>query len=365
MVYEERITRARTLMHRLNIDMLLLTPASDLFYLTGLKGHLYERLACCLVTKDEVHFISPRFEICNLRNNTKRLFSCHGWDDGQDPFALLDSLLPKSERTLAVGSAVPSWVLLGIQTLRPGYACVSAEMLMRELRMVKDSQEYRLLKQVQERSCSALLRLLEHGVCGMTELQAGKLLMQYSDDNGVDSPDGVPIVAAGANSALPHHVTGDTIIQPGDTLLIDFGGENKGEGYIADTSRTFAVKSIPDGLREIYDIVKAANQSAFEAAKPGVRCCDVDRAARDVISEAGYGEYFTHRVGHGLGLDVHEHPYLSADNTAVIQPGNVFSDEPGIYLPGRFGVRIEDLLFVGPDGAERLTPLDHELHVID
>jgi Xaa-Pro aminopeptidase len=365
MIYEERVARTRAAMRGQNIDLLLLTPASDLFYLTGMRGHLYERLACCLVTMDEVHFISPRFEIDNLKEDTRRLIACHGWDDGQDPFALLDDLLPGSERTMAVGTAVPSWVLLGLQTLRPNYICVSADTLMRGLRMVKDEQEYRLLKQVQERSCNALLRLLEHGVCGMTEWQAGKLLMQYSDENGVDSPYGVPIVAAGTHSALPHHEAGDAVIKPGDVLVIDFGGENKGEGYIADTTRTFAVKSIPDGLQEIYDIVKAANQSAFEAVKPGVRCCDVDKAARDVISEAGYGKYFTHRVGHGLGLDVHEHPYLSSDNIAEIQTGNVFSDEPGIYLPGKFGVRIEDLLFVRPDGAERLTPLDHELHVID
>lgn len=365
MLYEARLARVRQAMREKGIDLLLLTPATDLFYLTGMRGHLFERLACCIITKDEVHFISPVFELGNLKEDTRSLLCCHGWRDGEDPFALANGLLPRQGCTIAVGAAVPSWVLLGMQTLRPQYTWVSAEGLMRGLRMVKDEAEYALLKKAQQNSCRALCRLIEHGLCGMTELQAGKLLMQYSDEEGVDSPDGVPIVAAGPNSALPHHVTGDTVICPGDVVVIDFGGENRGEGYIADTTRVFAIKRMPEGLQEIYDIVMAANQAAFEAAKPGAVCEDVDKAARSVIEKAGYGQYFTHRLGHGLGLDVHEHPYLSAGSKHIIQAGNVFSDEPGIYIPGRFGVRIEDLLFVHPEGAERLTPLDHALRVVD
>lgn len=365
MLYDTRLARARQAMREKDIDLLLLTPATDLFYLTGMRGHLFERLACCIISKDEVHFISPVFELGNLREDARSLLCCHGWRDGEDPFALADGLLPRQGCTIAVGAAVPSWVLLGMQALRPQYTWVSAEGLMRGLRMVKDEAEYALLKKAQQNSCRALCRLIEHGLCGMTELQAGKLLMQYSDEEGVDSPDGVPIVAAGPNSALPHHVTGDTVIRPGDVVVIDFGGENRGEGYIADTTRVFAVKRMPEGLQEIYDIVMAANQAAFEAAKPGAVCEDVDKAARSVIEKTGYGRYFTHRLGHGLGLDVHEHPYLSAGSKHVIEAGNVFSDEPGIYIPGRFGVRIEDLLFVHPEGAERLTPLDHTLRVVD
>ena len=365
MVYENRIFRVQSAMKEQGMDMLLLTPGTDLFYLTGMRGHMYERLVCALITCDKVHFISPAFEIGNLKKETLQLFNCHGWTDGENPFLLVDKLFPNNSCRVAVGTGVPSWVLLAVQNLRPNYLWTSAEELMRELRIKKDNEEYRLLKQVQERSCRALNRVLEHGVCGMTERQVGKLIMEYSEREEVDSPGGIPIVAVGPNSALPHHQTGDSVIKAGDILLIDFGGENIEGGYMSDTTRTFAVKHIPDGFLEIYNIVKRANQTAFEAVKPGVPCRDIDKAARDVISAAGYGSYFTHRVGHGLGLDVHEHPYMSLDNERLIEAGNVFSIEPGIYLPGQFGVRIEDIVFVKGDGAERLTPLDHELHIID
>ena len=364
-IYEERLKKVRAAMRAEGIDALLTASSSDLFYLLGMRGHLYERLSCVVIMADEAHFIAPVFEIGNYPQASLSLLSVHGWSDGEDPFALADSLLPAGVRRMAVCTAVPSWILLGLQRLRPAWDYVSAELLMRSLRMVKDEEEYRLLKLAQERSCRALMRLLEDGVTGRTELELGRRLMQYSEEEGIGSPDGIPIVAVGPNSALPHHVTDDTVVKKGDVLLFDFGGDNIDAGYIADTTRTFAVGRMPDGLQEIYDIVNAANQAAFEAAKPGNRCCDVDAAARAVITEAGYGEYFTHRLGHGIGLDVHEHPYMSSDNTQLIQAGNAFSDEPGIYLPGRFGVRIEDQLFVREDGAERLTPLDHKLRVID
>ena len=362
-IYEERLKKARAWMKEDGTDLLLLSASSDLRYLFGMKGFLMERLSCVIVSADDVHFIAPVFEVGNYAPEILALMEVHPWTDGTAPFGIVKEILPEGERKMAIGATVPSWILLGFQAARPAYRCCSAEPLMRALRTVKDETEYRLLKKAQERSCRALLRLMEHGVAGMTELEAGKLFVQYSEEEGISC--GVPIVAAGPNTALPHHEADDTLIRKGDVFLIDFGGDNATEGYIADTTRTFAVSTVPDGLPEIFDIVKAANQAAFEAAKPGVPACEVDRAARDVITKAGYGEYFTHRLGHGIGLDTHEHPYISADNKQPLEVGNAFSDEPGIYLTGRFGVRIEDQLFIKENGAERLTPLDHDLHVID
>lgn len=365
MIYSSRISRLRAEMQAAQIDFLLLTPSTDLFYLTGMRGKMMERLVCVLISQEDIHFISPQFELGNLKPETRSLFSCHGWTDGENPFDLADRLLPHREKTLAVGGQVPSWVLLPIQALRPAYHFCSGEMLMRSLRMIKDEEEYRLLKLAHERSDRAFLKFLEHDICGMTEYEAGKLLNGYLDAEGIDRSSGnVPLVCAGPNGALPHHSADQTVIKPGDAVVIDYGGANKQLGYYTDTTRTIAVKYASDELREVYDVVNRANQAAFETAKPGTMCCDVDRAARDLITKAGYGDFFTHRVGHGLGLDAHEHPYLSHDVTYRLEAGNVCSDEPGIYLPGKFGVRIEDTLFIRENGAERLTLLDHTLHIL-
>jgi Xaa-Pro aminopeptidase len=207
-----------------------------------------------------------------------------------------------------------------------------------------------------------MLHLLEHGIRGLTEREAAELLVRYLADNGL-SGSSLPIVASGPNSAFPHHRPGSRVIAEGDAVIFDFGGMEVEFGYHADTTRTYVVGKAPEGFAKIHDIVLRANQAAFEAAKPGVPCEAVDRAARELITRAGYGEYFTHRLGHGLGLDIHENPYITAGNNQAVQAGNCFSDEPGIYIPGKFGIRIEDALFIHQDGAERLTPLDHDITI--
>lgn len=363
MDYLGRIARLRNTMHKQGIDLLLLAPSTDLFYLTGIRERVMERLVMLLLTDQDLHFIAPDFELANLKKESERLLTIHGWSDGEDPFRVVEELLPVGEKTAAIGGQAPSWILLGNMRLRPGYQWTVADGLLREMRAVKDETERRLLREAQEDSCRAFTRLLEHGLCGMREIDVAKRLIEYTNDEGMDM--GMPIVASGPNSALPHHRPGERVIEPGDAVVIDFDGEFRGIGYQADTTRTVAVKHIPEGLREIYDITRKANQAAFEAAKPGTPCQEVDRAARAVITEAGYGEFFTHRLGHGLGMDVHEHPYLVEGNTEKLRVGNVVSNEPGIYLPGRHGVRIEDQMYIGPEGAERLTPLGHDLQVVD
>ncbi len=171
------------------------------------------------------------------------------------------------------------------------------------------------------------------------------------------------ICASGPNSASPHYHTGDRVIAEGDAIVFDFGAEL--DGYLSDMTRTVVIGDPSDEYRKVYDIVLRANQAAFEAVRPGVPCEDIDKAARDLITEAGYGEYFIHRVGHGLGLDVHEDPYLVKGNTTPLAPGMVFSDEPGIYIPGKFGVRIEDTVVCTEDGAERLNGAPKDLTVMD
>ncbi|MDR3333010.1 MAG: Xaa-Pro peptidase family protein [Synergistaceae bacterium] len=365
MKYSDRIAGVQAGMKRTGLDAVFLTPSTNLFYVAGIGGRMMERLSCCVILSNSVHFVAPAFELGNLGEESRSLVECHGWSDGSgDPFEIVGRLLKGSRvKRAAIDRHAPSWVLTGLQKLIGESGWELADVLLDEMRIIKDEDEYRLIKAVQEKSCSAILRLIEHGIRGLTEREAARLLTGYSAERGVNEPS--PIVASGPNSALPHHSAGDRIIQEGDPVVFDFGGKDEETGYIADTTRTFVVGRIPDGFKEIYDTVLRANQAAFDAIKPGLPCEDVDKAGRNVIEAAGYGEYFTHRIGHGLGLDVHEAPYITSGNKTPLRPGNCFSDEPGIYLPGKFGVRIEDAIFIRQSGPERLTPLDHDLHVVN
>jgi Xaa-Pro aminopeptidase len=365
MPYARRIAAIREKMQKAEMDWLLLSPSTDFFYLTGIRERLLERLSCFLLSNESLYFVAPAFEIGNLPAHFREKAYCLGWTDGEDPFVYLARILPDKKRNAAIGGTMPAWMLLGFQALRPEYRWFSADEILREARSRKDEQEKVYLADVQRRSGLALTRLLSGGLQGMTEVQAAQQLARYHEEDGIGAPNGLPIVASGPNSALPHHHPGSRIIEKGDVVLIDFGGSDHISGYHADTTRTLAIGRAPEDLPQIYEIVRSANEAAFRAAKPDTPYEAVDRAARDLIGAAGYGEFFTHRIGHGLGLDIHEPPYISAGNTDTVQAGNVFSDEPGIYLPGKFGVRIEDLLYIGPEGAERLTLLDHGLKVID
>jgi Xaa-Pro aminopeptidase len=170
------------------------------------------------------------------------------------------------------------------------------------------------------------------------------------------------VVGSGPNGANPHHEAGDRTIEGGDMIVLDFGGLKN--GYGSDTSRTIHVGDPTDEEREVYEIVRAAQQAGYEAVRPGVACQDIDRACRRVISEAGYGEQFLHRTGHGIGVTTHEPPYMVEGETHPLQPGMCFSIEPGIYLAGRFGVRIEDIVTVTEDGGRRLNGTTHELQIV-
>lgn len=363
MDYSARLTRLREEMRQQEIDLVLLTPSTDLIYLTGIRERMMERLVLLAVDQREAHFIAPDFETKNLGAEARALLNVHGWADGQDPFAVVDRLLPAGAQRAAAGRQIPGWLLLGIMGLRPSWQWEVADRLLVGMRSVKDQEERRLLKEAQEGSCRAFLKLLEHPFLGKTELEISKLLAELVSREGMEI--GRPIVASGPNGALPHHHPGQRVIEEGDAVVIDFGGYFPAAGYQADTTRTVCVKRMPEGFREVYDITLEANRAAAQAARPGIPCEAVDKAARDVITAAGYGEYFTHRLGHGLGLDTHENPYISAGNKELLREGNSFSDEPGIYLPGRFGVRIEDQLLLHADGAERLTPLGHDPLIVD
>jgi Xaa-Pro aminopeptidase len=226
------------------------------------------------------------------------------------------------------------------------------------LRAVKDADELAALRAAARAADAAFAAILERPFIGRTEAEVAADLARLLVENGHDRAD-FTIVAGGPNAASPHHEAGARTIRPGDPVVMDFGGPV--DGYFSDMTRTVVAGDPPAGFEEVYGVVRDAQRDGMASARPGVAAEDVDRAAREVIRGAGYGEWFVHRTGHGIGLEVHEPPYLVRGNDQQLEPGMAFSVEPGVYLPGRFGVRIEDIVTVTADGAESLNGASRDL----
>jgi Xaa-Pro aminopeptidase len=352
-IYKKRWERARGIMREDGVDSLFLIPSADLYYLTGFSGHLSERLTCFLLTADSAFFIYPGFEKDRINPELRGLAECQAHSDGDDPYKTLISHVTGKAGTAAADNRMWAETLLQLQHRLSAYRWTAASRITSVLRMCKDEEEHRCLKEAQVRAGLALEKLFKWDFEGRTEREVAAKLTELCSLEGLEKASWGPIVAVGPSGSSPHHMTGDRIIKKGDPVVIDFGGVY--QGYQADMTRTPVVGKASDEFKEVYEIVLGANEAAFRAAKPGIACEEVDAAARGVISGKGYGEYFTHRLGHGIGLDIHEDPYIVQGNTEIIKPGMSFSDEPGIYLPEKFGIRIEDILFVGENGAERLT----------
>jgi Xaa-Pro dipeptidase len=231
------------------------------------------------------------------------------------------------------------------------------------LRRIKDAGEVAAMQRAAEIAEAALAATLKQVKVGMTERQIAGLLVTEILKAGSDTHlPFAPIVASGPNSANPHAAPGDRQLQAGDLLLFDWGASM--DGYFSDITRTFAVGEISEELKRIYEVVRLANQAGREAGKPGTAAATVDIAARDAIEDNGYGEYFIHRTGHGLGMEPHEEPWIRGDNQAKLEEGMAFTVEPGIYLPDKGGVRIEDNVVVTADGLKSLTTFPRELQVL-
>jgi Xaa-Pro dipeptidase len=249
-----------------------------------------------------------------------------------------------------------------LQRDAPGLQTVAAEPLLAELRMRKNAKEVAHMRCAAEIAQEALARTLQTVRPGLTEQEvAGELMVQLLR-GGSEAVPFAPIVQGGPSSASPHAAPGSRRLERGDLLLIDFGAQV--QGYASDITRTFAIGELEPELAQVHDIVQAANAAGRAAAGPGVPCQEVDRAARRVIEEAGYGQYFIHRTGHGLGLEVHEPPYIVEGNAQRLDVGMTFTVEPGIYLPGRGGVRVEDDVVITEDGCESLTDFERGLQIV-
>lgn len=360
-VYRNRIARTQEALKAAGVDALVVGPSTDLVYLTGINAHLSERLNLLILpASGKPGFVVPRLEAPNVADKTD-LVDLHVWDETDVPSDLVAQVANGFKR-IAVGDHLHAVFLLRIQDAIPGASWAQGGPVLKDLRASKDAAEIAAQREVAERTDRAWAAFLEAGpISGLTETQAIERLNGFMVEQGIKPMFG--ICASGPNSASPHYHTGDRVISEGDAIVFDFGGEL--DGYLSDMTRTVHVGNPNDEYRRVYDIVLRANQAAFEAVRPGVPCEEIDRAARDLINAEGYGEYFIHRVGHGLGLDVHEDPYLVSGNKTPLAPGMVFSDEPGIYLPGKFGVRIEDTVVCTEDGAIRINHAPKDLTVVD
>lgn len=362
-VYEDRVARAQDVLNEEGVHALLLGPSADLTWLTGVDAHLSERLNLLILPRSgEPSMVVPRLEapLISKAAGNVRLIT---WADQDVPATIAaETIGAGSGAKLAVGNQLWSAFLLRLQDAIPDVTWVEGTPVLRGLRMIKDQYEIDALAEAARLTDQAWETFITSGpISGMTERQALQKLLEISSDQGLDAPYG--IIGSGPHSASPHHSGNDRVIRTGDGMVFDWGG--KINGYLSDVTRSAHVGEPNDEYRRVYDIVRRANQATFEAVKPGVPLQELDRAARNLITDEGYGPYFLHRVGHGLGLEVHEEPYLVEGNTLPLRAGMTFSDEPGIYLEGRFGVRIEDTVLCTEDGGKRLNNATRELIVLD
>jgi len=363
-MFQSRISRLQDALSASEMDCAILTPGSCFFYFTGLKFHLMERPVLAIIRPDHPPaIILPELERSKAESGL--------------PGAVLfpyDETAKGRERALhdAAAGLVPAGSTIGIEPLRcrafelwllqaamTGSCFVDGSALLNSLRMIKQPDEILLMKKAAQIAEQALLSLLPHIRTGQTEKEiAANLVMELLRAGSDPELPFEPIVASGPNSALPHAVPTERRLQQADLLLFDWGARS-GE-YISDITRTFAVGETDPRLRQLFEVVLAANRRGREVAVPGTSGAEIDRATTQVLVDAGFAELVRHRTGHGIGLEAHEHPYISQDQHEPLLPGMTFTIEPGLYMPGLGGIRIEDDVVLTESGAESLSTLPRE-----
>ena len=367
LVTSDRVHAARSLAAETGTDLLVLTPGSDLRYLTGYHAHAMERLTALAVPRaGEPFLVVPRLEAPMVGVSPAGALGLDvlAWDETDDPFALLagaaTARLGAAPSRVAVGALTWAEHALGVQRALPGSTLELAGPVLDRLRMVKSAAEIEELALAGAAIDRVHARMVEFLTVGRTEAAVGADIAAAILEEGHVGVD-FTIVGSGPNGASPHHELSDRVVQAGDVVVIDIGGQTA-TGYRSDCTRTYVVggSTAPD-VAEWYAVLHAAQQASVAAVRPGVTAEQIDAAARDVIAEAGWGEHFIHRTGHGIGLDSHEAPYIVAGNDLPLVPGMAFSVEPGIYLAGRCGARIEDIIVCTEDGVRSLNGGPREL----
>jgi len=351
-----------------DLDAVILNPGPTLTYLTGLHFHLMERPVVLLFAKDqEPAIILPELELQKVASLPYKL-QVFAYPEKPSEW---DAAFRKAVQALGLDGKRIGVEPRNLRLLEFGYVKTGAPEadypdgsdVLSALRLRKDQAEVEVMRKAVKIAQAALEATIPSIKIGMTEKElSSELVTQLLKHGSEPEMPFSPIVSGGPNSANPHASPTERKLQAGDLLVIDWGATF--DGYISDLTRTFAVGEVDDEYQKIHKIVQESNAAGRAAAKPGARCADVDIAAREVIEKSGYGKYFTHRTGHGIGMEGHEEPYMRGDNMQLLEPGMAFTVEPGIYLPGRNGVRIEDNVVITDFGADVLSDMPREIRVV-
>ncbi|KZL92092.1 M24 family metallopeptidase [Clostridium magnum] len=342
-----------------NIPQMLISDPAAIFYLTGKWIHPGERMLALYINLKGINklFVNELFTVTEDLGVEKVWFN-----DTEDGVEIVSKYVDK-EKTMGVDKNWPARFLLRLMELKGGSTFVNGSSILDTIRMCKDENEKDLMREASRINDLAVERIIKLVPEMHTEKKMSQLLLGIYEELGADGFSFDPIIAYGVNAADPHHGCGNTMVKPGDSIIIDIGCVK--DSYCSDMTRTVFYKYASDKAKEVFNIVLEANKKAIDMVKAGVRFCDIDAAARNHIDAHGYGKYFTHRTGHSIGIDVHDLGDVSSVNTDKVEPGMIFSIEPGIYLPREVGVRIEDLVLVTEDGCEVLNKYDKGLVIVE
>jgi Xaa-Pro aminopeptidase len=365
----DRLGRAAEAAAAAGLDAVLVTPGADLRYLTGYDALAMERLTCLVVPRTgPATLVVPRLERPRAQASPAGNLGIEvvGWDETEDPYAVTARAVRDAVPDAAtVGISDRTWVMHGLRwrDALPGVRHELAGAALRALRIRKTPAEVEALRESARIIDGVQQQIQSMRLVGRTEQEVGRDIADAILSGGNVAVNFV-IVGSGPNGASPHHDTGPRVIERGDAIVFDIGGTTP-DGYCSDITRTYAVGEVPEGFDKLYAVLQQAQEAACDAVRPGLTCEALDAAARDVIADAGFGEHFIHRTGHGIGLEEHEDPYIVSGNAEVLEPGMAFSIEPGIYLSGTYGARIEDIVVCTEDGGERLNLVTRDLVVLD
>jgi Xaa-Pro aminopeptidase len=343
----------------MKMPQMIVSDSNTIFYLTGRWFHTGERMIVLYI---------------NLNGNNKlflnNLFPVSGdlgvpivrFNDNDEPVLKLSEYVEK-DKPMGIDKTWPAHFLLKLMEIKGGSVFINGSEILDRVRMIKDTREIELMRESSRVNDIAVEKMINLISLKYSEEEMGSMLISIYKDLGAEGFSFDPIIAFGANASDPHHGNDNSTLKEGDNIVIDIGCRK--DSYCSDMTRTVFYKAASKKGREIYEIVKEANKKGIEKVKPGVRFCDIDAAARDYIEEKGYGKYFTHRLGHSIGIEDHDFGDVSSVNLDIVQPGMIFSIEPGIYLPCDVGVRIEDLVLVTEDGCEVLNEYNKELTIVE